>query len=180
MVALRVWQRGTFYCQPKYIDGGIWGLSLTCCPQIRFWYWALPMCPWKPSVAGCSASSVFHLLNNFTLASSIFATFSTRYNLQTNSSASWILRDVRSPSPMCWSSLFSLTNTPHGFHGVHCSTGALGIFSCLKSPTPGTTIILSSSAWAISYLESRSESFCLLQGTAGKSFQFCGSDTFLS
>ena len=64
------------------------------------------------------------------------------------------------------------------FHGVHCCTGALGIFSCLKSATPGTTILLSSSALAISYLESRSESFCLLQGTAGKSFQFCGSDTF--
>ena len=109
--------------------------------HIRFWYWALPTCPCKPSVAGCSASRVFHLLNNFTLASSIFATFSTRYNIQTNSSASWILRVVMSSSPMCWSSLCSLTNTPHGFHGVHCSAGALGIFSCLKSPTPGTTII---------------------------------------
>ena len=114
VVALRVWQRGTFYCQPKYVDGGIWGLSSTRCLQIRFWYWALPMamCPWKPSVAGCSASSVFHLLNNFTLDSSIFATFSTRYNLQTNSSASWNVDVVRSPSPMCWSSLCSLTNTP--------------------------------------------------------------------
>ena len=66
------------------------------------------------------------------------------------------------------------------FHGVHCNTGALGIFSCLKSPTPGTTILLSSGAWSISYLESRSESFCLLQGSARKSFQLCGSDTFLS
>ena len=72
-----------------------------------------------------------------------------------------------------------LVDTSCRFHGVHCSTGALCIFSCLKSPTPGTTILLSSGAWAISYLESRSESFCLLQRTAGKSFQFCGSDTFL-
>ena len=51
----RVWQRGIFYCQPKYVDGdhgGIWGLSLTRCLQIRFWYWAVPRCPCKPSVAG--------------------------------------------------------------------------------------------------------------------------------
>ena len=49
--------------------------------------------------------SVFHLLNNFSLASSIFVKFSTRYNLQTNSSASWTLDVLRSPSPRCWSSL---------------------------------------------------------------------------
>ena len=41
-----------------------------------------------------------------TLASSVFVTFSTLYNLQTNSSASWNLDVVRSPSPRCWSSLF--------------------------------------------------------------------------
>ena len=59
----------------------------------------------QPSVAGGSASNVFHLLNNFSLASSIFVKFSTRYNLQTNSSASWTLDVLRSPSPRCWSSL---------------------------------------------------------------------------
>ena len=81
--------------QPKYVDGVV---SLPRRLQIRFRYWALAICPCKPSVAGGSASSVFHLLNNFTLASSIFVKFtlassifvkfSTRYNVQTNSSAS--------------------------------------------------------------------------------------------
>ena len=88
-------------CQPKYVDGVV---SLSRCLQIRFWYWALTMCPW-PSVAGGSASSVFYLLNNFSLASFIFVKFSTRYNLQMNSSASWTLDVLRSPSHRCWSSL---------------------------------------------------------------------------
>ena len=56
----------------------------------------------------------------------------------------------------------------------------LGVSSCVKSPTPGTTIILSPGAWAISSLESRSASSCLLEGTAGKSFQFWGSGTVMS
>ena len=47
----------------------------------------------------------------------------------------------------------------------------LGISSCVKPPTPGTTIILSPGAWAISSLES-SASSCLLEGTAGKSLQW--------
>ena len=57
---------------------------------------------------------------------------------------------------------------------------ALGIFSCVKSPIPGTTIILSPGAWAISSLESRSARSCLLEGTARKSFPFWGSGTVLS
>ena len=96
----------TFYFQTKICWwGDICGLSLSRCLQIRFWYLALAICPCKPPVAGGSASSVFRLLNNFTLASSILFKFSTRYNLQTNSSASWTLDVLRSPSLRCWSSL---------------------------------------------------------------------------
>ena len=64
------------------------------------------MCPCKASEVGGTTSSALHLLNSCTLASSVFVTFSTWYNLQTNSSASWNLDVVRSPSPRCWSSLY--------------------------------------------------------------------------
>ena len=226
----------TFYFSTKICWwGGICGLSLSRCLQIRFWYWALAICPRKPSVAGGSASSVFHLLNNFTLASSIFVKFSTRYNLQTNSSASWTLDVLRSPSPRYWSSLstrrtrlmpfswcgqksrrwchnrfrgwkflsdsmywkvpvllllrhareaLSIVSLPfyHWANALHTLGifSVLGISSCVKSPTPGTTIILSPGAWAIRFVESWSASSCLLEGTAGQSFQFWGSGTVLS
>ena len=70
-------------------------------------------------------------------------------------------------------------------HASWFSWGALqywctGYRQLSEIPHPGTTVILSSSAWAISYMKSRSESFSLLQGSARKSFQLCGSDTFLS
>ena len=53
------------------------------------------------------------------------------------------------------------------------------VSSAVRNP-PATTIILSSGAWAISSLESRSARSCLLEGTARKSFQFWDSGTVLS
>ena len=70
--------------QPKYVDGVVFAFILVASPDQ-----VLIMGSYNvsiPSVAGGSASSVY-LLNNFTLASSIFVRFSTRYN-KMNSSAS--------------------------------------------------------------------------------------------
>ena len=236
------------------------------------------MCPCKASEVGGTTSSALHLLNCCTLASSVFVTFSTWYNLQTNSSASWNLDVVWSPSPRCWSSLYiwrirsmpfswcgqksrrqchkrllrgkqEELSTVHRFREWHflsdfmdgkvllllgraclhpqllekktrsssrmsvsraatttssvsawmqCNTTLVSasswlalsismstngsvhwVSSAVRNPR-ATTILLSPCAWAISSLDSRSTRFCLLEGTARKSFQFWGSGTVLS
>ena len=62
--------------------------------------------------------------------------FSTRYNIHTNSSASWTLYVVRSPSPRCWSSLCSLTNTPHAVFMVCTAVLVHWVSSAVWNPPP--------------------------------------------
>ena len=117
------------------------------------------MCPCKASEVGGTTSSALRLLNSCTLASSVFVTFSTWYNLQTNSSASWKLDVVRYPSPRCWSSLYIWR-----IRSMTCC-GQKSRRQCRNRLLRG-----SKKSWVL-YTDSGNESFCLISWI-GKYF-FC-------